>query len=255
MTQALAMKRILEDAGHTVVAAFMGENPRRPIPDFFPARFAGPIHRFRAPVFVVDREGKGVRPWDSFFQAVRRFPTYWKQGPDLHREVKAYRPDLLVNFYDLIGGLYAAVYRPDVPVVAVGHQFLFFHPEFPIPPGERFQVEMIKFNTLLTSLNASLRLGLSFSPLRDIPDRRIRILPPLLRESVLHCRPAEGDHLLAYVLNPGYAGELMRWHKHQSDVELHCFWDKPDTPPAFSPWEGLTFHHLDDRKFLELLAS
>jgi len=255
MTQALALKRILEDAGHEVAAAFMGENPERPVPSYFSRRFRAPLHKYLAPVFVIDRKGKGVRPWDSFFQALRRFPRYWAQGPRFHRELSAYRPDLLVNFYDLLGGMYSAIYRPAAPVVAVGHQFLFFHPAFRIPPGEGFQVAMIKFNTQLTSLNARLKLGLSFSPLPDLPDQRIRVVPPLLRDEVLRADPEEGGHLLAYVLNPGYSEELKAWHKRQSDIDLHCFWDRVDAPPAHSPWEGLTFHRLDDTRFIDLLRT
>jgi len=255
MTQALALKRILEDAGHEVVAAFMGENPLRTIPEFFRTAFAGPIHTYLAPVFVVDHENKGVRPWDSLFQAFRRFPQYWRQGPDLDRLFRSYRPDLIVNFYDLIGGLYSAVFRPQVPVVAVGHQFLFHHREFKTPRERAFQVNMIKVSNLLTSLDAKLRLALSFTPLSPVPYRRVRVVPPLLRRNVLEAEPSEGNHLLAYVLNPGYSDELVEWHKGQSDVELHCFWDKPDAPPAYSPREGLTFHQLSSDTFLERLAS
>jgi uncharacterized protein (TIGR00661 family) len=47
----------------------------------------------------------------------------------------------------------------------------------------------------------------------------------------------------------------MEWHKRRSDLELHCFWDKRDAPETYSPWENLTFHRLDDTKFLDLLRS
>ena len=98
-------------------------------------------------------------------------------------------------------------------------------------------------------------MALSFSRLHDLPQRRIRVVPPLLRRSVLNAEPTRGRHILAYVLLPGYSEEIMAWHKRQSDVELHCFWDRRDVPPSFSPWEGLTFHRLDDKAFLELLVS
>jgi len=255
MTQALALKRILEDSGHEVLAAFMGENPERPLPSFFLERFAAPIHKYLAPVFVVDRQGKGVRPYDSFLHALRRFPRYWKQGPELHRAVTSYGFDLLVNFYDLVGGLYLAVFRPSIPSVSVGHQYLFHHPAFLTPEREHFQVAMIRLNNHLTSLNTCLRLGLSFSRLHDLPHRRIRIVPPLLRQSVLDSRPVDQGHVLAYVLNPGYAEEIDAWHKTQSDLVLHCFWDRPHAPATYSPREGLTFHQLDDLAFLRLLGT
>jgi uncharacterized protein (TIGR00661 family) len=255
MTQALALKRIMEEAGHQVVAAFMGETATRPIPDFFRDRFQAPIHAHLSPVWVVDQLEKGVRPWDSFFQAMRRLPRYWRQAPSIHDAVSTYRPHLLVNFYDLIGGLYPAVYRPDIPSVALGHQFLFHHPEFRTPPEKRFQVSMIRLNNDLVSLTASLRLGLSFTPLSDLPARKIRVVPPLLRSAVTEARPVKGRHLLAYILNPGYADEIMAWHKHQSDIELHCFWDRTDKGPVHSPWEGLNFHRLHDTTFIDLLKT
>jgi len=255
MTQALSLKQILEDAGHEVMVAFMGEDPERPIPHFFRAQFGAPIHTYLAPVFVVDRSRAGVRPWDSLFRALRRMPRYWKQAPDLHQQLTAYRPDLIINFFDLFGGLYKAIFRPNIPIVAVGHQFLFFHPQFPATREKRFQVNMIRLFTLLTSLDADLRLGLSFSPLSHLPDRRIRIVPPLLRKQILDATPTRGSHILAYILNPGYAEEIMAWHKTRSDIELHCFWDRAEVPDAYSPWQGLTFHRLDQDTFLNLLTT
>ena len=84
MTQALAMKRILEDAGHEVVAAFMGENPERPIPQFFVDRFRGPIHTYRSPVFIMDPSQRGVRlrPMERFASGSGRHQTplsvFWR---------------------------------------------------------------------------------------------------------------------------------------------------------------------------------
>ena len=60
---------------------------------------------------------------------------------------------------------------------------------------------------------------------------------------------------MAYILYPGYSDELSKWHKAQSDVELHCFWNKPDAPTTYSPSEGLTFHQLSADTFLEFLTS
>jgi uncharacterized protein (TIGR00661 family) len=255
MTQALALKRILEDAGHEIVAAFMGENSERPIPQFFVDRFQGPIHTYLSPVFVIDPSQKGVRLGPTVLNSLRQAPRYWSQGSTIHRDLSAYAPDLLVNFYELLGGIYHAVFRPRVPMVAVGHQFLFFHPALPTPDDQSLQIRMIRLHARLNSLNADLRLGLSFTPLPNRPEMRMRIVPPLLREAVLEGKPTRGDHVLAYVLNPGYGEELERWHAEHPEVVLHCFWDKQDAPPVYSPRENLTYHRLDDRKFLELLST
>ena len=73
MTQALALKSILEDAGHEVVAAFMGEKPDHPVPDFFEEGFSAPIYKYLSPTFVIDRSEKGIRPWGSLFQALENW--------------------------------------------------------------------------------------------------------------------------------------------------------------------------------------
>lgn len=255
MTQSLALKRMLEDAGHSVVAVFMGENPLRPIPPFVRDKLGPLLHTYTAPSFVLDKKQQGVLPWSSVFHAAGRFPHYRSVGPEIHRKVREMRPNLIVNFLDLLGGLYTAVYRPGIPVAAVAHQFLFFHPNFPTRRDRRWEVRGIKLYTHLTALTAGLRMALSFTPLPDVERRKIRVVPPLLRESVLSARPEEGKHILAYVLYPGYAEELDRWHRAHPEVELHCFWDRTDVPQAHSPRPGLTFHRLDDRVFLDLLST
>jgi uncharacterized protein (TIGR00661 family) len=180
---------------------------------------------------------------------------YWTEFPRLRREFAQYRPNLIVNFLDLIGGVFATIERPEAPIVSVGHQFLFFHPEFRTPPGRRFQVGMTRRYTHLTSMGASLRLGLSFTPLHDLPERRIRVVPPLLRQAVLEAKTTSGNHILSYVLNPGYAEEIKTWHRNHRDTTVHCFWANAEAGPEESPWPGLTFHHLDGETFLNLLSS
>ena len=255
MTQSLALKRILESRGHQVVAGFIGENPSRPIPDFFRNRFDAPLHTYLSPVFAVDRRKKGVRPWATFFQSLPRIPRFWAQAATLGDKILPLRPDLLVNFFDILGGVYAFLHRPPFPVVAVAHQFLFLHPDLPVPQRKRAEVGLARMFTRATGGGASLRLALSFRALPDLPEFRVRVVPPLLRQAVLDAEPTEGTHILAYVLNPGYGEELDRWQAAHPQVDLHCFWDRTDTPPAYSPRSGLTYHRLDDRTFLELLVS
>lgn len=255
MTQSLAVKRILEDAGHRVVAVFMGENLERPLPSFVRDQLKEVLFTYRTPAFSVDRQRKEVRPWATVFRALSQLPRYGTVLPNIHRRVRETRPDLILNFYDFLGSLYAFFFRPGLPTVAIGHQFLFFHPDFPTGRERWWEIRAVRWTTLLTALGARLRLALSFTPLGDLPERGIRVVPPLLREAVLNADPVEGNHILAYVLNPGYAEDLDRWHREHPEIELHCFWDRMDVPPSTSPRPGLTFHRLDDRVFIDLLST
>jgi uncharacterized protein (TIGR00661 family) len=233
----------------------MGENPQRPLPEFVRTQVRDVLFTYRTPAFAVDRKKKGVRPWATVLRALAQVPRYWAVAPEIHRRIREVRPDLILNFYDLLGGLYVSLFRPEIPVVAVGHQFLFFHPEFPLGGERWWEVEGVRWTTLLTALGARVCLALSFTPLPDLPRSRIRVVPPLLRNAVLTADARTEEHILAYVLNAGYAEDLDRWHRDHSDVELHCFWDRTDVPAATSPREGLTFHRLDDALFLDLLAG
>ena len=255
MTQSLALKRLLEDAGHEVVAVFMGEDPRRPIPSFVREKLRRLLQTYAAPNFEVDKKAKGIRPWRSLLQTFPRLPQFMDAAPRVHATIRETRPHLLVNFYDLLGGLYPSLYRPGIPIVSVAHQFLFFPPAFPVVTDKWWEVKGVKWNTFLTAIGADLRLALSFSPLPDLPRWRTKVVPPLLREAVLEADPSPGSHVLAYVLNPGYAEELDRWQGRNPQVDLHCFWDRRDVPEEVSPRQGLTFHRLSEEKFLELLVT
>ncbi|MEM9896508.1 MAG: glycosyltransferase family protein, partial [Bacteroidota bacterium] len=39
------------------------------------------------------------------------------------------------------------------------------------------------------------------------------------------------------------------------DITIHCFWDKKEAPETLKAAENLTFHRLNDKKFLHYLAS
>ena len=64
-----------------------------------------------------------------------------------------------------------------------------------------------------------------------------------------------GNFVLIYLLNHGYAAQLIEWHKNNPHVALHCFYDKPDAPPEFRHDDTLTFHRLDGEKFLRMMAD
>src|SRR4029077_15926605 len=61
--------------------------------------------------------------------------------------------------------------------------------------------------------------------------------------------------LLVYLLNHGYAAEILRWHEQNPQVPLHCFYDKPGAPAEEKYDDTLTFHKIHGETFLRLMAS
>jgi uncharacterized protein (TIGR00661 family) len=219
------------------------------------AAFEAPVTDVESPGFVSDDADRSVRPWATLRRALGRTPTYWRSLSALDAAIKRHDPDVVVNFFEPLMGLHAVTHSPSVPVVAVAHQYMFLHPAYRFPSGRRDKRWAARAFARLTACGASRRLALSLYPAPDRSQDDLAVLPPLLRPGVFR-QPQDRSEpfILVYILNSGYADEVIRWHEQNPTVPLHCFWDRPDAAPVEAYDETLTFHQLDDEKFLRLMA-
>lgn len=256
LTQALALRRLLVAAGHRVEAAVVGRSLRRTVPAFFEEKIEAPVTFIDSPSFVPDAEDRSVRPWMSIMHEAGRTPAFLRSLDTIGSVIERHDPDVVVNFFEPLMGVYALRQHPSVPVVAVAHQYMFLHRTYRFPPGRWLQRQAVQAFARVTARGASRCLALSLYPVPDDSSTGPTVLPPLLRPKVFR-QPTdeEGSFYLVYVLNSGYADEITEWHKQNPDVSLHCFWDRPDVAPVEQYDETLTFHRLDDRKFLSLMAQ
>jgi uncharacterized protein (TIGR00661 family) len=103
---------------------------------------------------------------------------------------------------------------------------------------------------------ASTRVALSFYEAADIPGRSLFVCPPILRRNLFELQPnPEGQFVLVYLLNHGYSEQIIKWHRANRNISLHCFYDKPGAPPEDRRNATLTFHRLDGQKFLRMMAD
>ena len=255
LTQAMALRRMLRGADHRVEGVVVGKSQGKAVPDFFREAFDAPVTLVESPGFVSDGADRSVRPWATLLHEVSRTPTFWRSLATLDAAIDRHEPDVVVNFFEPLVGFYAMSHRLDVPVVAVAHQYMFLHPAYRFPPGRRIQRWTARAFARLTAWGATRRLALSLYPAPDCPQDHLFVLPPLLRGELF--RQPEGRRepfFLVYILNSGYAEEVIRWHERHPSVPLHCFWDRPDAAPVEAYDETLTFHQLDDKKFLAYMA-
>jgi len=101
----------------------------------------------------------------------------------------------------------------------------------------------------------STRMALSYAKAVDLPEKKLYVCPPVLRRELFEQKPEEGDYILVYLVNHGYAEDVIRWHKGHSEVSIHCFYDKPGAPAVENYDNTLTFHALDGDKFLRMMAG
>lgn len=253
LTQALALKSMLEEAGHTVSEVLIGQNSRRRIPAFFLNKIGAPVSCFESPNFAVDGKQESIRIWSTFIDNLKKSTGFRSSLEVMRTRIESCRPDVIINFFEPLAGIYNLFYKKTAPMICVGHQYMFHHPVYPFPPGKWPQRIGAKHFTRLTSFGSAKKLALSFYPAEDRP--RLSVMPPLLRQELFEMPFHEPEPFyLIYLLNRGYARAVIEWHEAHPEVSLHCFWDNEQAPEELIHDRTLTFHQLSDVKFLDMMA-
>jgi uncharacterized protein (TIGR00661 family) len=182
-------------------------------------------------------------------------PKYLRLVRALDEIVRETQPDVILNFFEPVAAFYALTRRRRPPVVALGHQFMFQHPGYVRTPELWKQLFSMRIYTRLLGARAT-KLALSLYAAPDLPAKRIFVGPPILRKQLFSLTPnPNGDFVLVYLLNHGYAEQIIAWSEKNPRTKLHCFYDKPDAPAEFQHSPALTFHKLDGEKFLKMMAE
>ncbi len=255
MTQAIAFGKLLEANGHKLVAVILGKSKRRAVPEFFEREINAPIHLVESPNFETDGNQKKISIRKTILKNCLKLKTFHKSLHAINDIVKAERPDVILNFYDLLGGLYNFVFRPKAKFWVIGHQYLIEHPSFKFAPDKPLDKFLFQLNTAMTSLGADERLALSFLPQIRYANQKVRVVPPLLRPEVKLLNPKPGDFYLAYMVNPGYSEEVIFFAKANPTLQIKAYWDKKEAAETEHPLPNLSFHRVHDKKFLQDMAN
>jgi len=193
MTQAISLSQILLRHGHQLCAVMIGQNQTREIPRFFLKRIGAPVSRFNSPNFKLDAQRKGVSILGTAKWSLKGLPTYLNGLLAIRKAVRQFRPDIIVNFFDPLAGLYAMLFRPKSKVVSIAHNYLLFHPQFVLPKGNRFAIIGMRWYTRLTAVGSDALLALSFKKMPYLPSKRLTVVPPLLRNDIRQLEPSNGN--------------------------------------------------------------
>jgi uncharacterized protein (TIGR00661 family) len=253
MTQAIAFAKMLEESGHQVGAVILGRSKRRTVPEFFRRQFSIPIEEVESPNFEADKNEKGVLIGKTILSNLKKLPSFWTSILSVDAIVKQEKPDVILNFYDLLGGFYTLLFRPKAAYWVIGHQYLSAHPSFIFASSQHFQKQLFLLNTWITAWGADRRLALS--SLKTTSNASILVVPPLLRPEVKNLIPKPGDFYLAYMVNSGYGSEVMSFAKLQPNLKIKAYWDKKDAAEVENPLPNLSFHQIHDQNFLQDMAD
>ena len=255
LTQAIALRNILTRNGHEVVSVLVGKSNRRELPAFFFESIQTPVLRFDSPNFVPAAKNKKTNIWKSFFYNLPKFPRYAQSIPFIRNQIKQSGADGVINFYEIMAGFTYALFPPRTPYVSVAHQYLFLHPEYRFPNESKMELLMVKLFTRITCIRSRRIFALSIEKKEPVPPKRLVIVPPLLRNEVLQCRPTAGDYLHGYLLNATYADDIIAYQQLHPEMRMHFFWDKKDVPDETAVNDRLSFHKLNDTLFIQYMAG
>lgn len=256
VTQAMTLYELLVANGHEVCAIILGSSGKRDIPTFFINKVKAPIIQLQSPNFVTDKKNKSINVTKSVIHGFRNLKTYRASLKKIDDIVKKEKPDVIINFFDLLVGLYYRFYKPNIPHLCIAHQYIYLHPQFEFPKGKKGDQLAIKFFTKVTSIGSKKKLALSFYDIPEIKNH-VTVVPPLLRDDVFTLRSELKDHFLIYLVNNGYFDEIAAWHKLNPTIELHCFTDNPDYIKSNYVYDQNTLfvHAINDKLFLEKMSE
>ncbi|WP_192085699.1 glycosyltransferase family protein [Algoriphagus sp. Y33] len=253
MTQAIAFSQMLRKQGHELAGVILGKSKRRTIPEFFSREISVPVHLVDSPNFACDKDDKTILISKTIRTNFAKSGTFWRSLHQIDKIVTDETPDIILNFYDLLGGVYNAFFRPRATYWVIGHQYLIYHPEFKFAPAKGLNKFFFKLNTRITALGATEKLALSFYELKSTD--KITVMPPLLREEVKNMKPMSGDFFLTYIVNSGYGTEVLSYAKSNPHLKIRAYWDKKDAAETEHPLPNLSFHRVHDKNFLRDMAA
>jgi uncharacterized protein (TIGR00661 family) len=257
LTQAIALADMLHRNGHEVVEVLVGKSHSRELPGFFYEKIKAPVTIYEAPSLIYNKAKKQIDKTKTIFHNIniKKLKYYGDSILLIHHHIKECKPDILINFYEVLPGFAQVRFRIDTPYVNIGHQYLLKHPEYAHGKGEHQSHTLLRWHATLSCFGATKTLAISFYPMKIFPREHLTVVPPLLRKEVLELKPTTGDYILGYMLNQGYENEVRAWHRKHPDVKLHFFWDKKDAPETLVVDDTLTLHRINDELFLQYMAG
>lgn len=255
LTQALTVANELKARGYQIVGAVLSDNPNRQLPTFFKEQLNVPIYFVKSPYFLKNKKQTGISLNKSVIFNLINLPNYLHSARKVKKLCKELQPDVILNFYEPIVGLYHLLYKNAPTTYSFGHQFFLDHPAFQKPPRQKANHLFLSFYNKLVSCGSKYNLALSFTKEDDYNAKKIIVCPPLIRPEIKNSTVENKNFILSYLLNDGYCQEIITWAKNHENQKIEAFWDKKNEPTIKMFGSNLTFHQIGGELFIDLLAK
>lgn len=250
LSQSVALKEYLEGAGHSVEAVFAGSSSSLPLPDYYKAVFGDKLKQFSSPWFLRTPNKKGIYIFRTILFNLTRVLVYLKEVKRIRREIVRVGPDVVINFYDVVGALALRKLPSGIRRIGIGHHFFLHLDGYRCRKGNFFHKALLKLHTRVVMKSCDRVLALSF---RELPGSDlITVVPPLVRRQFREARYERGFDYLVYLLKEGFVVDLIRLAREAPDLVFDVF---SDLPLHTRVPEGIRLHPMNDRAFQQKMLS
>lgn len=250
MSQAIALKEYLLEAGHTVDAVLLGTGTPENVPDYFRKEFSAKLRIFRSPWFLRTPNKKGIYVGRTLLFNLLRAPAYLREIRRIRKEIHAIRPDVVFNFYELIGALAMRRITSGIRRIGLGHHFYLHLHRSGFREGPRWHRFLLEKHSRLILNSCDRVLALSFR--KEKGSDHIYIFPPLIRREFREMHHVSGESYLVYLLQEGYFYNLVQLARQVPGFQADVF---TALDPAMEIPEGIRLHAFDAKKFSKFMAT
>lgn len=254
LTQAIVLSHMLRKQGHQVVEMLVGKNKNVIVPPYFIEKSGCPVRSFDSPNLINTEKKQAVSLMKSVIENFKKSPLFLASFRFLEQKMDEHKPDVVINFYELIVGLLFEIKKPPIHLVCIAHQYFFLHPHFRFPPARRTETAAFLYYSQLTCRKADQILALSLGSPPRLSSRKITIVPPLMREEVFRLTPQTDDFILGYMVNRTLEQQIIHWHENNPEHKLLFYSDRVQTDAVEIYDFTLSFSKINDLQFLRSLA-
>ena len=250
MSQAIALSEILQKAGHTLEALFVGAGAGPGVPGYMSDRFQGKLHYFHSPYFLKTPNRKGIYVGKTIgFNLARSF-IYLREVRRIRKEILRRQPDVVFNFYDVVGALAMKRLPPSIKRIGIGHHFYLHLNGYECQGGMQLHRRLLSWHSRLIMQSCNRVLALSFR--KEEGSGKIEVIPPLVRNDFRLIKHEPGNRFLVYLLNDGYIYDLILLARKDPEFKADLF---TSLDPEVEMPEGIRIYPYSDEKFREKMAS
>lgn len=250
LSQSVALKEYLEDAGHTLEAVFAGSNKPHPLPAYFREILGDKLHCFSSPYFLRTPNKKGIYIGRTLLFNLFKSFLYFREARRIRQEIMSLNPDVVFNFYDVVGSLALKGAASSVLRIGIGHHFFLHLDGYRCKGGNPLHKCFLKFHTRIVMNSCDRVLALSFRQLSG--NERVTVVPPLVRKRFRNARHSGGTSTLIYLLNEGFISDITAIASRDPEFRADIFSELPTDTPMPS---GISLHAINDKAFLKKMEA